>query len=137
MNEIEQLIPQRAPIVMVDRLLEADGDEALTSLTIAPDNFFLADDGHLEETGLVEHIAQSASALAGHKALGAGATEPPVGYIGEVKKFRCFHRPAIGDELRTTVTLGAEVGGVRIVHGETRVAGQLVAETQMKIYINP
>ncbi len=137
MREIEQLIPQRAPIVMVDRLLEVHGEEALTSLTIAPCNFFLAADGHLEETGLVEHIAQSASALAGYKALEGGATEPPVGYIGEVKKFRCFHRPAMGDELRTTVALGAEAGGVRIVRGETRVAGQLVAETQMKIYIEP
>ncbi len=135
MSNIEQLIPQRAPIVMVDKLLEADGDEALTSLTITSSNFFLADDGQLEATGLVEHIAQSASALAGHQALLAGQTEPPVGYIGEVKKFHCYQRPAIGDELHTKVVLGAAIGGVRIVTGETRVGDILVADTQMKIYI--
>ncbi len=120
---------------MVDKMLEADGDEALTSLVIAPDNFFLGNDGRMEETGLIEHIAQSASALAGHIAIMAGATEPPVGYIGEIKKFHCYQRPAVGDELITKIILGTEVEGVRIVRGETHVKDVLVAETQMKIYI--
>ena len=91
--DITRLIPQRAPILMVDALLEAQDDTATTCLTIRPDNYFLDEDGRLDETGLIEHIAQSASALAGYKALRAGAAQPPVGYIGEVKKFRCLRRP--------------------------------------------
>lgn len=136
-EDIKRLIPQRDPILMVDKLLEADGDKALTSLTIRVDNYFLGEDGRLEEVGLIEHIAQSASAFAGYMAVKKGATKPPVGYIGEIRKFRSLHRPQVGDELLTTITIGAEVDGVISIYGESRVCGELVAETQMKIYIRP
>ena len=66
---IYELIPQRPPIVMVDELTHADGDEATCVLTVRPDNFFIGADNRMEEVGLIEHIAQSASAFAGHKAI--------------------------------------------------------------------
>lgn len=134
---IERLIPQRSPILMVDKLLETDGDKALTCLVVRTDNYFIGEDGRLEESGLIEHFAQSASAFAGYMAVEKGATEPPMGYIGEIRKFRCHHRPQVGDELFTTITIGAEVGGVTSISGESRVCGELMAETQMKIYIRP
>ena len=132
---IDRLIPQRAPILMVDRLLEAQDDTARTCLTIRPDNFFLDEDGCLDETGLIEHIAQSASALAGYKALRAGASRPPVGYIGEVKRFRLLRRPQRGETVITAISFGAETGGITLLTGETRVGDETVATTQMKISI--
>ncbi len=134
---IEALIPQRDPVLMVDELLEASDDAATTSLTVRDDNFFLDEEGKLAETGLIEHIAQSASALAGYRALRSGAKEAPVGYIGEVKKFRCFRRPAQGEVLHTEIRQGAEVNGVAIVDGKVEVGGELVAQTQLKIYVKP
>lgn len=131
--DIKDLLPQRDPILMVDCLVDANADTAHTTLTIRPDNFFLDDSGRIEESGIIEHIAQSASAFAGYMARQAGATEPPVGYIGEVKNLRCIGRPKTGDELHTTVTLGTEVAGVRLLTAETRVGTELVATTQMKI----
>ncbi|MCD8269932.1 MAG: beta-hydroxyacyl-ACP dehydratase [Parabacteroides sp.] len=136
-EDIKRLIPQRDPILMVDKLLEADGDKALTSLTVRADNYFIGEDGKLEESGLIEHIAQSASAFAGYMAIEKGATEPPVGYIGEIRKFYCHHRPQVGDELITTITTDAEIGGVTSISGESHVHDKLMAETQMKIYIRP
>lgn len=133
--DITRLIPQRAPILMVDALLEAQDDTATTCLTVRPDNYFLDEDGRLDETGLIEHIAQSASALAGYKALRAGAEQPPVGYIGEVKKFRCLRRPRTGETLRTTLTLGAKAGGVTLLTAETQADGRTVASTHLKIFI--
>ncbi len=135
--DIKDLLPQRNPILMVDALLSVNGEEAETSFCIRPDNFFLGDDGLFEVSGLIENIAQSASAFAGYMAKLAGAVEPPIGYIGEVKNFRCHHRPQAGDELRTSIRLGAEVGGVRLLFGETRVREEIIAETQMKIFIQP
>lgn len=133
--DVTKLVPQRAPILMVDRLTDATDDVAVTGFVVKADNYFLDDDGLLAEVGLIEHIAQSASAFAGYKALLAGASEPPVGYIGEIKKFHCYSRPAPGEELNTTITMGAEVAGVTIIKGETRVKGETVADTQMKIFI--
>lgn len=136
-GDIKDLLPQRAPILMVDELLEVNGDEAQTSFAVRPGNFFLDEEGRLEASGVIEHIAQSASAFAGYTALLTGATKPPVGYIGEVKDFRCHHHPQVGDELRTTIRLGAEAGGIRLLSGKTCVGKETVAETQMKIFIQP
>lgn len=133
--DIKRLIPQRDPVMMVDRVTDVNGDVATTSLIVRKDNYFIDEDGLLAEAGLIEHIAQSASAFAGYRALEAGAAEPPVGYIGEVKKFHCYHRPSVGNELCTTITMGAEVSGITIITGETRVANEVVADTQMKIFV--
>lgn len=134
---IEQLIPQRDPILMVDELLDVDGERATACLTIRPGNLFLADDETLEESGVIEHIAQSASAFAGYKAVSAGAEEPPVGYIGEVKKFRSIRRPKMGERMVTTIEMGPEVNGVTLLSAHTCVGDEMVAETQMKIFIQP
>ena len=133
-EELFQLMPQRDPIVMVDKIYDAEGDTAHTGLSVTETNYFIEEDGLMAEPGLIEHIAQSASALMGHKALLAG--QPlPVGYIGEVKKFHCYVRPAVGDELTTTINLGAEINGVTLMTGETRCGETLVADTQMKLFV--
>lgn len=132
---MERLIPQRDPIRMVDRLVEVDGGTATVALSVRPDNYFMEDDGAMAEPGLIEHIAQSALALAGYRALASGAPAPPVGYIGEVRKFRCYRRPRVGEELRTSVVWGDTVGDIALVSGESRVGDERVAEVGMKISI--
>lgn len=144
--DIERLIPQRFPIRMVDRLLSATADEATTSLCLRSSCLFLDTEGYLQAEGLVEHLAQSASALAGWVALGRstsaaarseadGAPQPPIGYIAEVKKFRLLSHPRVGDTLLTHVSFGAELGGMQLMSGTTSVGGTPVAETQMKLFI--
>jgi len=136
MLNIKQLIPQRSPIMMVDELLCVNGDEAQCRLVIKEDNFFLESDGLIAEVGIIEHIAQSASAFAGYIAVEGGATEPPVGYIGEVKNFHLSQRPGVGETLITTITMGPTVDGVTIISGECKKEnGEIVADTRMKIYV--
>lgn len=135
MEDIKSLIPQREPIMMVDSLDRVDGDTCVTSLTVRDDNYFIDNDKLLAEVGIVEHIAQSASAFAGHRALADGASQPPVGYIGEIKRFHCYRRPAIGERLSTTITQGPTVGEVTIIRGETFSGEEKIADTQMKIAI--
>lgn len=133
MRDIRELIPQRPPILLVDGLESVEGDTAVSTLTVRADNCFTDEDGLLAEAGVVEHIAQSASALTGYKAVQAGVTAPPVGYIGEVKKFRLHRLPRMGEVLRTTVSFGTEVEGVTLLSAETRAGEELIASTQMKI----
>ncbi len=135
-EDINTLIPQRDPIQMVDRLESVDGKKGFTSLSIKAGNFFIDDDGLIAEAGLIEHIAQSASALAGYMALQNGATEPPVGFIGEVSHFTCHYRPAAGTTLHTVVEMGPEAEGVTLLKGATTDDdGKVVADTRMKIFI--
>lgn len=134
-EQIKSLIPQRDPILMVDAFITADEDTAETGLTVTVGNFF-CEDGRLAEPGIIEHIAQSASAFAGYKAVRAGLPVP-IGYIGEVKKCHIHRRPAVGEALRTTITMGAEINGVTLLTGVTRVGEETVADTLMKIFVEP
>ena len=133
-NNIETLIPQRAPFRMVDYLMEAKEKSAITSLRLTRDNY-LMENGLMTEAGLIEHIAQSASALAGYLSLKAGATKAPVGYIGEIRNFHCYRRPKENEELRTSVLLEEEVGNISLINGETRSGEETIATVQMKIFI--
>lgn len=132
-EEIYQLIPQRPPIVMVDVVYAADESSAETGLTIQEDNIFVRN-GRFREPGLIEHIAQSAAAFAGYGTFARGE-EPKLGYIGEIKDCNLFLLPKAGDELRTTIRLVTEVGGIRLIAAETKVNGEAVASCQMKIFL--
>ena len=131
---ITRLLPQREPILMVDELVHAEEDQAETSFEIRADNYFIEKD-RLAEVGLIEHIAQSASAFAGYKAMETGAIEPPVGLIGEIKRFHCYRCPQVGEVLYTTVRMGAEVAGITLLTGEVRIQEEIIADTQMKIFV--
>lgn len=132
---IKDYIPQRDPIIMVDTLYGATDDEADTGLTITDDNLFCSE-GIFGEPGLVEHIAQSASAFAGYKA-SVKDGPAPLGFIGEVKKFRIHFLPHSGDELRTHIRIISEVLGISLITAETTVNGKVAAQCQMKIFIKP
>jgi predicted hotdog family 3-hydroxylacyl-ACP dehydratase len=133
--KIRELIPQREPIIMLDTFYGATESEADTGLVISDDNLFCSD-GYFIEPGLVEHIAQSASAFAGYKAK-AGNRPTPVGYIAEVKKFRIHFLPHVGDCLRTHIRIISEVLGVSLLTAETKVEEEVVARCEMKIFIKP
>lgn len=132
-ERIKELIPQRFPIMMVDTLYEADETDCMTGLTISADNMF-CQEGLFIEPGMIEHIAQSASAFAGVKA--KMKNEPtPVGYIGEVKKFKLVSKPKAGDVLTTSIHTVSEVQNVSLIKAETKVDDCVVASCQMKIFI--
>lgn len=131
--QLEQLIPQRAPMLMLDGIIGIEGETITSQLTIAPDNFFLVD-GQMQEMGLIEHMAQTASALAGHKAKDSSESAP-IGMIGEVKNFTFQRLPRVGDTLQTSVTFLDEVGGVTLIRCHTSVGDEPIAETQMKIFV--
>ena len=79
-SNILDLIPQRAPIVMVDELLDVYGIVSRSRFTIREENIFV-DNGILSECGLIEHIAQSAAARVGY--IFKSKNQPiPIGYIG-------------------------------------------------------
>jgi len=134
-EDILRLIPQRNPFIMVDAL-EVSGDaRAATTLTVRHDNYFMLPDGTLAETGLIEHIAQSCSALAGHHALSEEPSAPPIGIIGEIKHFVCHRRPCAGEPLQTNVTFDMTFGNVTLATGLSKVGEEPIAEVKLKIFM--
>ena len=131
---IKELIPQRDPIMMVDTFYDADETSCHTGLLIKADNLF-CENGEFQEPGLIEHIAQSASAYAGYKEKLKNSENPPVGYIGEIKKFKLFRRPKAGERLFTHIQTVSEIMNVSLIKTEAKVGDEVVASCQMKIFI--
>ncbi len=131
-EDIKRLIPQRYPFMMVDEFEQCDDNTAVTALEVRQDNYFITYDGAMAETGLIEHIAQSCSALAGAKST---SDTPPIGMIVEVKNFLCQRRPNIGERLDTTVTFGFSFGQMTLAHGVTNIGEEKIAEVDFKIFV--
>jgi len=130
---MKELIPQRDPMIMIDVLHDATESEAVTGLTIAEGNLFCSE-GFFEEPGLVEHIAQSASAFAGYKAKIADCPIP-LGFIGEVKKCIIHFLPSVGDVLHTQIRVLTEALGITLLTAETKVNDEVAVQCRMKIYL--
>lgn len=132
-EEVLKLVPQRPPIVMIDKLLEADETHAITGLSITSDNIF-AESGQLKEPGLIENIAQTAAAMTGYEAI--SKKEPvKIGFIGAVKNLKIYHHPKVGCELRTTVRIENQVLNVSIIRGKVMDGDLVAAECEMKIFL--
>ena len=131
--EIERLIPQRNPFVMVDEFEATAENVAQTTLYVRTDNLFMLPDGTLAETGLIEHIAQSAAALAAFQSAGDG--QPHIGLIGEVKHFECHCRPTSGSVVHTVIEFGFSFGNATLVQGHSRIGDEEIASANLKIFM--
>ncbi|MDR2234263.1 MAG: hydroxymyristoyl-ACP dehydratase [Tannerella sp.] len=132
-DEIARLIPQRAPIVMLDTFFDGNDMEAHTGLTVRYENLF-CENGRLTEPGLIEHIAQSGSAQAGYKAY-RRQQAAPMGFIGEIKKFRVKRLPVVGEELKTYVRVISEIFNFSLIEAEVASGDETIASCQMKIFV--
>ena len=137
-EDIKQLIPQRFPLMMVDEFESCDANAASTSLTIRKDNYFLLPDGTMSPTGVIEHMAQSCSALAGYNARfrrSEGSDSAPIGLLGEVKCFENQRLVRLGEQVRTDIHFDLTFGSVTIARAESTVDGEVVATSQLKIFM--
>jgi 3-hydroxyacyl-[acyl-carrier-protein] dehydratase len=131
--DILELIPQRPPMVMIDRLVSVDSQQARSVFLIGSENIFVQK-GLFREEGVIENIAQTAAALNGYREkIGGGSVGK--GYIGGLKDLEVHDLPRIGEELTTEVTEIHNVMGVGVLYGECRAGNRLVARCEMKVYI--
>ena len=132
-ENIESLIPQRKPFVMIDELSGSDGNNTRTRLQVRAENIFV-ENGLFTEPGLLENIAQTAAARAGYEAKKDNAPVR-VGYIGAVKNFEVFELPAVGDVIETEIIIGNQVFDVSVIKGAISCKGRVIAKCEMKIFI--
>jgi predicted hotdog family 3-hydroxylacyl-ACP dehydratase len=62
--EIEMLLPHRAPMLWIDRVIAREGDRVRCSLTLREDHVFVHD-GRVEPLVAIEWMAQALGALVG------------------------------------------------------------------------
>lgn len=132
---VASLLPQKEPIVMVHSLLHYDVLELLSGFEIKADNIFVQE-GRLQASGLLEHMAQSVALHTGYTYFLKGET-PPTGYIGAIKTFEVDYLPEIGAEIYSEVNILSEIMGVTLVAIKTKYEDTFIAYSQMKTVIKP
>lgn len=130
--EIEELIPQRRPFVMVDSLVECVEKVSMSVFEIKRDNLFCNKEGEFSEAGLVENIAQTCAARIGYMALEKG-DKVRIGVIGAVNKMSIERKPVVGELLETKIEVEEEVFNLTLVNAEISCDNKVIATCKMKI----
>jgi 3-hydroxyacyl-[acyl-carrier-protein] dehydratase len=130
-EKILNYIPQRAPFVMVDNLINSSADVIETDFHILPNNLFL-DNNVFSEYGLIENILQSSAAgLA--VANRFGTNKPVNGFVGAISKLKIDVLPRTNDTLQTYITLLARLGDWYLASAATFVDGRKLIVCEIKI----
>jgi predicted hotdog family 3-hydroxylacyl-ACP dehydratase len=127
---VETLIPQRFPFVMVDKLYSYSETELVSGFTVQNDAVFF-EKNCLAEPGLIEHMAQSVALHTGYQFF-LRNEQAPTGYIGSIKSIEISELPKLHDEIKTTVSILQEFGGITLVDIVTKLNDVEIAKGQMK-----
>lgn len=127
---VGNLLPQKFPFVMVDRLFSYSETSLVAGLKIESDNIFLKENTFLE-AGLIEHMAQSVALHTGYQFFLRNEVAP-TGYIGSIKDIEIKKLPQINDTIQSNITILQEFGGITLVDIVTFLNNEAIASGQMK-----
>lgn len=131
LNRLIGMLPHRYPFLLVDRVLEADAEKALTLKNVTINEPFFT--GHfpglpiMPGVLILEALAQSAAILALEKSGG----RPTLFMLTGVDKVRFRRRVVPGDQLRMEVRLLKHHHPLWKMRAEARVDGELAAEAEL------
>lgn len=131
---MQELIPQRPPFVMVDRLTAFDPVVTRTELAIEDDNIFV-ENGFLTASGVTENIAQTCAARMGYINLMNSQTVK-LGFIGAIRNLEIHRLPRAGETIETTIEVREEVFGMTLVDATVYAGSDLIATSEMKIALS-
>ena len=130
---VENLLPQKFPFVMVDKMYSFTETTLVSGLKIQNENLF-SDNNIFLEAGLIEHMAQSVALHTGYEFF-LRNEKAPTGYIGSIKEIEIKKLPKINDTIQSTVTIIQEFAGITLVDIVTTLNNEEIANGQMKTVI--
>lgn len=135
-RDVTDFVPHRAPMILIDRLLEHGPDTLVTETQIRTDSAYFDE----KLTGVpnyvgIEYMAQSIAALAGVEAHERG-DKIRVGFLLGSRKLK-LHRKAyqLGQVYRTRVTrLYQEASGLAVFDCRIYHEDNLIAEANVNVF---
>ncbi len=131
---VSELLPQRPPFVMIDRLVHFDEEETVTEFAVAMD-CIMVDDGAISASGLMENMAQTCAARLGyinyvnHRSI-------KIGYIGAIRNLCIFRNPIVGEKLTTSIKVKEEVFKMSLAEARVCCGDETIATAEMKIALS-
>ena len=135
--DILDLLPQRLPFIMVDKLTHFDWVSAKTVFTVREDNIFCKD-GMMEEAGLLENIAQTCAARTGFKQRLENKDvndKIKIGVIAMIHTLEMKRRPVAGEVLETSMAIEEEHFSAMLVRSEVKTGDETIATCRMKLFL--
>ena len=137
-EQLLKFIPQRSPMVMIDKLFFSDVEKCITGLHISEENIFCSD-GLFREPGLIENMAQTAAVQAGYNSSlnseQGKYKEAPIGFIGAIKDLKIHFLPAVNSEIVTEIKVTHQIFDATVVNASVSSNGEKAAECELKIFI--
>ncbi len=129
-KEVKDLIPQKPPFVMVDKMSFYSEDKVISGFSISEENIFISN-SMFTASGLIENMAQTVALHTGYQYF--LKNEPaPTGYIGAIKKVEIIELPKVNDQIITTVIILHEIMGFTMVKSHVECNGKIIATSEMK-----
>lgn len=141
--DIQNYLPHRAPMLMVDLILDIDANFVETIFLIKEDNIFV-DKNIFTEAGLIENTAQTCSSIVGKKYFFEDdGTENEnvnvIGFISALKNLKIHSLPKVGDNIITKATLVSKFVGddytLCTMSCESLLEDQLLLECEINLFI--
>jgi 3-hydroxyacyl-[acyl-carrier-protein] dehydratase len=137
-EEIKELIPQRFPYIMIDRVTKVEpGKEAVSIKNVSGNDIFFL--GHFPEkaimpgTAIIEAMAQTAIIVF---AAGKKGAKGSIYYLGSVKAR--FLQPVVpGDRLEIRAVSVKSLATGAFVNAEAFVDGRKVSEAELVLSVKP
>lgn len=113
--DIQNYLPHREPMLMVDIISEISNVTVSTTFRIEEDNIFVKN-GTLQEVALIENAAQTCAAIVGQSFFfdendNERENVRVLGFISSIKKVSIKRLPKVGEEILTKGTLVSKIEG--------------------------
>ena len=129
---ILDILPQRPPFIMIDRLLQCDVVVTETEWKVCKENLFV-EGNTLLESGLIENMAQTCAARMGYLNTIVHPGIVKLGFIGSIRNLSIHRSAKSGELLQTRIRMQSEVFNIILVQASIHINGELIAECEMKI----
>ncbi len=137
-EQLLKFIPQRSPMVMIDKVFFSDAENCITGLNISEENIFCSL-GFFREPGLIENMAQTAAVHAGYNSSiqenEGDYKGAPIGFIGAIKDLKIHFLPAANSEITTEIKITHRIFDATVVNAFVTCNGEKAAECELKIFI--
>lgn len=136
---IQNYLPHREPMLMVDAVVEIGNKKVTTLFEIKPDNIFI-ENSRLSGAGLIENIAQTCSAITGQNLFDDSENEQNagskvIGFITNIKKVTIHELPEVGSEIISRAVLKSQFGEICTIGCETFLGEKILVEAEISLFI--
>lgn len=139
---IQEFLPHRDPMLMVDYIEEISDKHVVCSFDIIKGNIFV-DGFYFQEAGLIEHMAQTCSSIVGQTYYSPDYNpeqdDRAVGFISAIKRLEIVHLIEIGQTIKTTAHLTSKFEGddysICTMHVEAKCKDVTCAVAEINLFL--